>query len=127
MIKVLLPICFVLSFGLVDFWWVMWVLCSLLVFMDMCQFSGGVFSMFFGYSDRISVLLVVLSLWVGLAGYFGWFGSGWFNTVSTRKLYSLVLRFLILCLFFRFFSLNSLVFYLFFELSLIPILLIIMG
>lgn len=35
--------------------------------------------------------------------------------------------FLILCLFFRFFSLNSLVFYLFFELSLIPILLIIIG
>jgi NADH:ubiquinone oxidoreductase subunit 4 (subunit M) len=103
------------------------VLCSLLVFMDMCQFRGGVFSMYFGYSDRISVLLVVLRLWVGLAGYFGWFGSGWFNTVSTRKLFSLVLRFLILCLFFSFFSLNSLVFYLFFELSLIPILLIIMG
>jgi len=38
--------------------------------------SGGVFSTFFGYSDRISILLVVLRLWVGLAGYFGWFGSG---------------------------------------------------
>ena len=95
--------------------------------MDICQFRGGVFSMFFGYSDRISILLVILRLWVGLAGYFGWFGSGWFNTVSTRKLYSLVLSFLILCLFFRFFRLNSLVFYMFFELSLIPILLIIMG
>jgi hypothetical protein len=54
----------------------MWILCSLLVFMDICQFRGGVFSMFFGYSDRISVLLVVLRLWVGLAGYFGWSGSG---------------------------------------------------
>lgn len=32
-----------------------------------------------------------------------------------------------MCLFFRFFSLNSLIFYLFFELSLVPILLIIMG
>lgn len=47
--------------------------------------------------------------------------------MSTRKLYSVVLRALILCLFFRFFRLNSLVFYLFFELSLVPILLIIMG
>lgn len=62
MIKVLLPICFVISFGLVDFWWAMWVLCSLLVFMDMCQFRGGVFSMYFGYSDRMSVLLVLLRL-----------------------------------------------------------------
>lgn len=32
--------------------------------------------MYFGYSDSMSVLLVLLSLWVGLAGYFGWFGSG---------------------------------------------------
>lgn len=38
-----------------------------------------------------------------------------------------MLGFLILCLFFSFFRLNSLVFYLFFELSLIPILLIIIG
>lgn len=127
MLKVLLPICFVMSYGLVDFWWAMWILCAFVVFMDMCQFRGGVFSMLFGYSDRISLLLVVLRIWVGLAGYFGWYGSGWFNTVSTRKLYSLVLGFLILCLFFSFFRLNSLVFYLFFELSLIPILLIIIG
>lgn len=105
----------------------MWALCSLLVFMDMCQFRGGVFSMYFGYSDRISVLLVLLRLWVGLAGYFGWFGSGWFNIVSTSKAYSLVLSLLIVCLFLRFFSMNTLAFYTFFELSLIPILLIIMG
>jgi len=102
----------------------------LLVFVylaDLGGLTGVVFSTGFVSLDSLSFMLVILSVWVGVAGWFGFFGSGWFNFVGTSKSYSFVLGALVLCLILAFFSSSVLFFYLFFELSLVPILLIILG
>jgi len=97
------------------------------VLLDLARFTGVPFSSFFVGFDSISTMLVVLSIWVVLACYFRFSGSGWFGGVSTNGLYSCVLFILMLILVLSFYRADVILFYVFFELSLIPILLIILA
>jgi len=97
------------------------------VLLDLARFTGVPFSSFFVGFDRISTMLVILSVWVVLACYFRFSGSGWFGGVRTNGLYSCVLFVLMLILMLSFYRADVILFYVFFELSLIPILLIILA
>nr|YP_009726136.1 NADH dehydrogenase subunit 4 [Aenasius arizonensis]QHR84897.1 NADH dehydrogenase subunit 4 [Aenasius arizonensis] len=71
--------------------------------------------------DKFSYCLILLSLWIISMMYFV------SKIDSNIKLYSLVILALMIILFLSFASMNLLMFYLFFEISLIPVFMLIMG
>jgi len=123
----LVPAVYLCSFGLPYYWWSLCPFLVLVLLLDLGRFTGVPFSLVFVRLDRISAMLVFLRFWVSLACYFRSSGSGWFGFVSSNRLYRVVLLFLGVVLVLSFYSADVVLFYVFFELSLIPILLIILG
>nr|UAA82138.1 NADH dehydrogenase subunit 4 [Platyneura mayri] len=71
--------------------------------------------------DKISLMLIFLSLWIISLMFF--VSKKFLN----KKFYSMMLMILLMSLFFSFSSMNYFMFYLFFEISIIPTFMLIMG
>nr|YP_010035830.1 NADH dehydrogenase subunit 4 [Brontispa longissima]QQQ89068.1 NADH dehydrogenase subunit 4 [Brontispa longissima]UAJ48101.1 NADH dehydrogenase subunit 4 [Brontispa longissima]URQ17584.1 NADH dehydrogenase subunit 4 [Brontispa longissima] len=121
MLFMLMPVCVVnfYIFGMFLFWACFLMLLS-------CNFSYLWIGVSFNFGvDCLSYCLIILSIWV----------SGLMIIASTKisvdkkypGVFSLSLLFLLLSLVFVFCSLNLMLFYIFFEISLIPLLFIILG
>lgn len=71
--------------------------------------------------DLISYILILLTLWIVILIYIVSLN------INNKKLFSLLILILLLILIFRFISINYFIFYLFFEISLFPTFLLIIG
>nr|UXW88412.1 NADH dehydrogenase subunit 4 [Afissula kambaitana] len=127
MMKVILFLIFMIPMSIFCNFWLMqnFLVILSLMFMFMISFSffSGI-SFFWGF-DFMSYLLILLSLWLGFLMLMASEKIYKFN--DYKNLFVLVLMFLILFLILTFSSMNLFVFYLFFESSLIPTLIIILG
>nr|ALO70484.1 NADH deshydrogenase subunit 4 [Ctenisodes sp. 1 EF-2015] len=128
MMKFLMMMVFMIPLVFYMNYWFMLNLYFLIFFMFIFNFSST--SMFYSISnmfgmDLLSYLMILLSLWIcglmGLASYLI------YKKKMFYKLFLLLLLLLMLSLFLTFSSINLFMFYLFFEMSLIPMLLIILG
>nr|APX40936.1 NADH dehydrogenase subunit 4 [Apteropeda orbiculata] len=114
-----------LSFKL-NFWIFMWMF-LILTFLFMFNYLGGFYceiSYFFG-CDMLSFSLVLLSFWICSLMILA--SSKIFKMKNYHKFFILMMGFLLISLFITFLSLNIFVFYLFFEVSLIPTMILIFG
>nr|QJF72907.1 NADH dehydrogenase subunit 4 [Nephus voeltzkowi]QJF72933.1 NADH dehydrogenase subunit 4 [Nephus voeltzkowi] len=121
MMLFLMPLCYLSNF------WFLKNLLVLMSFMFMFKFPLNYFSnisMIYGF-DCLSYFLMLLSLWIiylmFMASYKIYLNNYFLN------LFSILLMMLLFSLFMVFCSINMFSFYLFFEFSLIPTLLIILG
>nr|YP_010309699.1 NADH dehydrogenase subunit 4 [Berberomeloe castuo]UMR54816.1 NADH dehydrogenase subunit 4 [Berberomeloe castuo] len=118
----LTPLGFMNYYWLISFTWMM------LTFLFMLNFSFNYMYMYMSYFlgvDLISYLLILLSFWVCalmiLASQKIYYNGFW------SRLFVLVMVMLMLSLFLAFSSVNLFMFYIFFEVSLIPTLMLIIG
>nr|WJW73289.1 NADH dehydrogenase subunit 4 [Pygoluciola sp.] len=118
----MIPLCFM------NFYWIIQFLFFMLFIIFFYSFNYSYYfcniSYFFG-SDYLTFYMILLSIWICVL-----------MIMASEKIYFLdnfshffilVVLFLLLSLFFTFCSMNMFVFYLFFEISLIPTLLLILG
>nr|QOV03319.1 NADH dehydrogenase subunit 4 [Orectochilus villosus] len=109
------------------FWWNMYMY---LFMMMMFMFTGSFnfmwmnISLFFG-SDLLSFSLVLLSIWICLLMIMA--SESIYNLKNFSNYFSLLILLLLMMLFFSFISMNLFLFYFFFECSLIPTMILIMG
>nr|QTA50555.1 NADH dehydrogenase subunit 4 [Sycophila sp. 2 JXW-2020] len=96
------------------------MLLSLLFLLINKNFSWMMIYSWLGF-DSISYILVILSIWIISLMFLSSLNF------PKKNFYSLVLLFLLICLFVCFSSMNYFLFYLFFEVSLIPTFMLIMG
>nr|YP_010309764.1 NADH dehydrogenase subunit 4 [Lagorina sericea]UMR54881.1 NADH dehydrogenase subunit 4 [Lagorina sericea] len=122
MMFMLLPLVFMNYYWLVQFSWLLMVL--FFVF----NYSFNYMYMYISYSlgvDLISYLMILLSFWVCslmmMASQKVYYTGFW------SQLFMLVLVFLMLSLYLTFSAMNLFLFYIFFEVSLIPTLMLILG
>nr|ASM41791.1 NADH dehydrogenase subunit 4 [Leptura arcuata] len=118
----LIPLCFSLNFWLVQYIFFM------LTFMFMMKFSFSFFILNLSYSlgcDLLSFSLILLSFWICSLMIMA--SEKLFKLNNYFNLFNLVMIFLMMSLFLTFSSLDLFIFYLFFEVSLIPTLLLIIG
>nr|QIV24609.1 NADH dehydrogenase subunit 4 [Aesa media] len=118
----LLPLCFLNVFWLVQF------LLFILTFMFLLNFSFGYMFMYISYflgCDFLSYSLILLSFWVCSLMIMA--SEKIFKLGNYDGLFLFVVMFLMISLYLTFSSLNLFIFYLFFEISLIPTLILIIG
>nr|QNG56231.1 NADH dehydrogenase subunit 4 [Platisus bicolor] len=118
----MMPLCFLINF------WLMQFLFFILSFMFFMSFAFNYMFMNISYMlgvDLLSFSLILLSFWICslmiLASESIYLKNNYF------ELFLMVMLFLMLSLYLTFSSLNLFVFYLFFEMSLIPTLILIIG
>nr|ANJ01491.1 NADH dehydrogenase subunit 4 [Calvia championorum] len=117
----LIPLCFLNKF---------WLIKNLLVFLSLLFLTKISFinysyiSYFLGY-DFLSYFLVLLSIWILFLMFMA--SEKLYKLNDYSNLFSLLLILLLIFLIITFFSMNMFMFYMFFEASLIPILILIMG
>nr|AML26311.1 NADH dehydrogenase subunit 4 [Hydrophilidae sp. BMNH 1274335] len=119
----MMPLCFKRK----SFWLIQW--CFFLLFMMFFIFFSFNYnfmnlSYMFGY-DLLSFTMILLSVWICALMILG--SSKIYNINNYYNLFMLVVLILMISLVLTFSSLNLFIFYLFFEISLIPTLLLIMG
>nr|YP_009691895.1 NADH dehydrogenase subunit 4 [Pterolophia sp. ZJY-2019]QEG58701.1 NADH dehydrogenase subunit 4 [Pterolophia sp. ZJY-2019] len=118
----MIPLCFYSSYWLIQF------LFFMLTFMFMINFSfNSLFmniSYFFG-SDLLSYMLILLSFWICSLMILA--SEKIFKLKNFSELFLFVILILLLSLYLAFSSMNLFLFYLFFEMSLIPTLILIIG
>nr|AQM40053.1 NADH dehydrogenase subunit 4 [Atlanticus sp. ZJZ-2017] len=123
MIVFLIPLCF-----FINSWWVVQSLVYLMtfLFMGVCVVSGyhGNLSYFFG-CDILSYGLILLSFWI--CGLMITASESIYRVKFYNQLFQVYILFLLLMLYCTFSSMGMFSFYLFFESSLIPTLLLILG
>lgn len=117
------PLCFIQGF-----WWLVQVcffLCGFLFLFDF-GYSGGFIGLgwFFGM-DLLSYLLVLFSFWIG--GLMVLSSESIFRHDFYNKLFLFVVLCLVFFLFLSFSSLDLLLFYIFFECSIVPTFLLVFG
>nr|YP_009492425.1 NADH dehydrogenase subunit 4 [Dorysthenes paradoxus]AWI69842.1 NADH dehydrogenase subunit 4 [Dorysthenes paradoxus] len=118
----LIPLCFSLNFWLVQFMF------FILTLIFMLNFSFNFLFSYISYSlgcDLLSYCLILLSFWVCSLMILA--SEKIYKTGSYSDLFLFVILILMISLFLTFSSLNFFVFYLFFEISLIPTLILIVG
>nr|APX40065.1 NADH dehydrogenase subunit 4 [Neocrepidodera brevicollis] len=118
----LIPVCF-----LVNFWLFQWLMFMLSFFFFFNYFYINLFSeiSYMLGCDLLSFSLILLTYWVGNLMILA---SGKINKLNEYKnMFLMILVILIFSLFMTFSSLNLFIFYLFFEISLIPTLILIIG
>nr|YP_002929356.1 NADH dehydrogenase subunit 4 [Chrysochroa fulgidissima]ACF04027.1 NADH dehydrogenase subunit 4 [Chrysochroa fulgidissima] len=119
----LIPLCFVSS----SFWWVSSIL-FILSFIFLFGFGSNLtlsgISFFFGF-DLLSYMMVLLSVWI--SGLMILASSKIFKIKNFDCLFLVTVLVLLISLVCCFCSLNLFIFYLFFEVSLIPTLFLILG
>nr|YP_009731702.1 NADH dehydrogenase subunit 4 [Carpophilus pilosellus]QHR79650.1 NADH dehydrogenase subunit 4 [Carpophilus pilosellus] len=117
----LMPLCFMNMFWLIQFFFFIYFFMFILNF----SFNGtSMISLFLGV-DMLSFFLIFLSFWICSLMIMSMEKILKLNNYS--NLFLLVMLFLMLSLYMTFSSLNLFIFYLFFEISLIPTLILIIG
>nr|ALO71153.1 NADH deshydrogenase subunit 4 [Subcoccinella vigintiquattuorpunctata] len=127
MMSLILSLMFMIPLSFLSSFWLIQNLLSFLFILIFLKFSFSYFSnlSFFLGLDLMSFLLILLSLWLGFLMVMA---SEKIKKVKDfHHFFMLMLVLLILFLVLTFSSLNLFIFYLFFEASLIPILVIILG
>nr|ARH54242.1 NADH dehydrogenase subunit 4 [Cteniopus sp. AH-2016] len=118
----MIPLCFIFNFWFNQFVWLFLSFIFLMFFIPSVSFSY--LSMDLGV-DLMSYVLVLLSFWICslmlMASEKIYLKNNWY------QLFLFVLLFLMISLFLTFSSLNLFIFYIFFEVSLIPTLILIVG
>nr|ARH54411.1 NADH dehydrogenase subunit 4 [Hippodamia undecimnotata] len=117
----MIPLCFLNKFWLLKNFL---VLLSSLFLMKLSFLHYSYISFFMGY-DFLSYFLVLLSIWITFLMFMA--SEKLFKMKDFSELFSLMLLLLLMFLLLTFFSLNMFLFYMFFESSLIPILILILG
>nr|QXJ79784.1 NADH dehydrogenase subunit 4 [Suinzona cyrtonoides] len=118
----MIPLCFVNSF-----WLIQWIF-FLLTFFFMLNFSFNYMFINISYMlgmDLLSYMLILLSFWICSLMILA--SSKLFNLSNYFNLFNLIIVILMFSLYMTFSSLNLFIFYLFFEISLIPTLMLIIG
>nr|QVM79239.1 NADH dehydrogenase subunit 4 [Grammoptera ruficornis] len=118
----LIPLCFSLNFWMFQFYF------FLLTFIFLMSFSFNYLMLNLSFSlgcDLLSFSLILLSFWICSLMIMA--SEKLFNLNNYYNLFMMVMIFLMISLFLTFSSLNLFVFYLFFEMSLIPTLILIVG
>nr|APX40234.1 NADH dehydrogenase subunit 4 [Cryptocephalus tibialis] len=128
MMKFLMAVIFLIPMTFINYWLVAFFL-LMLSFMFMLLFINS--SWFFGHimygmgCDFLSFVMVILSLWICMLMILASVKLLKFNFYP--KMFSFIILILLLSLMMTFFSMNMFLFYLFFEISLIPLLFLIVG
>nr|ARH54164.1 NADH dehydrogenase subunit 4 [Calvia decemguttata] len=117
----MIPLCFMNKFWLMKN---LLVLLSLIFFSKISFLNYSYISYFLGY-DFLSYYLVLLSIWILFLMFMA--SEKLYKLNDYSNLFSLMLILLLFFLILTFFSMNMFLFYMFFEASLIPILILIMG
>nr|AFA33965.1 NADH dehydrogenase subunit 4 [Coccinella septempunctata] len=117
----MMPLCFLNKFWLVKNYF---VLMSFYFLLKIPFINYSYINYFLGY-DFLSYFLVLLSFWILFLMFMA--SEKLFKLKDYSELFMFMLLLLMLFLFITFFSMNMFIFYLFFESSLIPILILIMG
>nr|YP_011004571.1 NADH dehydrogenase subunit 4 [Pyrocoelia pectoralis]WPT27226.1 NADH dehydrogenase subunit 4 [Pyrocoelia pectoralis] len=122
MLLFMIPLCFLKKFFMIIQF--IYLLMFLMFFSNLLltNFFSNV-SYFYG-CDYISYFMIMLSLWIVMLMMMA---SNKLNNNSYSNIFSLVVLFLMFSLFFTFSSMNVFLFYIFFEVSLIPTLMLILG
>nr|YP_009971742.1 NADH dehydrogenase subunit 4 [Platisus moerosus]QNG56452.1 NADH dehydrogenase subunit 4 [Platisus moerosus] len=118
----MMPLCFLKNF------WMMQFLFFILSFMFFMSFAFNYMFMNISYFlgvDLLSFSLILLSLWICSLMILA--SESIFKKNNYFELFLMVMLFLMLSLYLTFSSLNLFVFYLFFEMSLVPTLILIIG
>nr|APX40117.1 NADH dehydrogenase subunit 4 [Sphaeroderma testaceum] len=127
MMKFLVSMIFLMFFSFsIDFWmlcWFIFILSFLFIFSFLSNFYSGI-SYFLG-CDLLSFFLILLTYWICSLMILA--SAKIIKTKDYYFFFSFVMVVLLLSLFLTFSSLNLFVFYLFFEISLIPTLILIIG
>nr|YP_010693552.1 NADH dehydrogenase subunit 4 [Scolytoplatypus wugongshanensis]WCB99743.1 NADH dehydrogenase subunit 4 [Scolytoplatypus wugongshanensis] len=111
----------------VDFWLVsFYLVMMMMVYLMQLNLSGGVENIFYSFgADKVSYLMISLSVWVSLLMIMA--SESLYKSKMFYKLFLLMVLLMLVSLILTFMSLNIFLFYLFFEISLIPIFFLIMG
>nr|QAY82211.1 NADH dehydrogenase subunit 4 [Coccinella transversoguttata] len=117
----MMPLCFLNKFWLIKNYF---VLMSFYFMMKIPFINYSYINYFMGY-DFLAYFLVLLSFWILFLMFMA--SEKLFKMNDYSELFILMLLLLMIFLFITFFSMNMFIFYLFFESSLIPILILIMG
>nr|AML25899.1 NADH dehydrogenase subunit 4 [Staphylinidae sp. BMNH 1274207] len=118
----MIPLCFLKNFWLNQY---IYILLFILFFFNMSfNYMINYISYFFG-CDLLSYVMVLLSIWICLLMILA--SGKIYKTNNYYSLFLFMLLLLLLALFCTFVSLNLFIFYLFFEMSLIPTLILILG
>nr|AML26327.1 NADH dehydrogenase subunit 4 [Hydrophilidae sp. BMNH 1274336] len=123
MMVMVIPLCFKVNL----FWFVQWMYFFMtILFFLMFGFDMNFvnISYFFGY-DLLSFVMMLLSMWICSLMIMG--SSKIYKTNNYYSFFLFMVLLLMISLFLTFASLNLFIFYLFFEISLIPTLLLIIG
>nr|UFR82820.1 NADH dehydrogenase subunit 4 [Dicronorhina derbyana] len=129
MMKFLLALIFMipLSFLKKSFWLnqYLYFMLTVLFCFNICMTSQFNYISYFLGCDLLSYIMILLSFWICSLMLLA--SEKIYSTDYYYNLFMLMLLFLLICLFMTFGSMNLFVFYLFFEMSLIPTLILIMG
>nr|ALO70616.1 NADH deshydrogenase subunit 4 [Halyzia sedecimguttata] len=117
----MIPLCFLNKFWLIKN---LLVLLSVYFLTKISFLNYSFISYFLGY-DLLSYFLVLLSMWILFLMFMA--SEKLYKLNDYSELFSFFSILLLLFLIFTFFSMNMFLFYMFFEASLIPILILIMG
>nr|APX39987.1 NADH dehydrogenase subunit 4 [Cryptocephalus cynarae] len=127
MMKFILGVLFLIPVGFINYWLVsffLFIFSFLLMFLSNVDWFMG----FIGYNlgcDSLSYLMVILSFWICALMILASVKLLKLNFYS--KMFSFIVLVLLLSLIITFYSMNLFLFYLFFEISLVPVLLLIVG
>nr|ALO77689.1 NADH deshydrogenase subunit 4 [Urodontus glabratus] len=116
------PLCFLLKFWMIQFF--MFLLTFFLFFLFQLEIILKMLLTFFGL-DLFSYFLIILSFWICSLMIMA--SEKIFKLMNFYKLFNFTVLLLLLSLFIVFSSMNLFIFYLFFEISLIPTLVLIIG
>nr|YP_009646729.1 NADH dehydrogenase subunit 4 [Gonioctena intermedia]APM86024.1 NADH dehydrogenase subunit 4 [Gonioctena intermedia]AVX29549.1 NADH dehydrogenase subunit 4 [Gonioctena intermedia]AVX29562.1 NADH dehydrogenase subunit 4 [Gonioctena intermedia] len=128
MMKFIFSLLFMIPLCFLNYFWLMQWIFFLLTFMFMMNFSFNYMFVNISYMlgmDLLSFMLILLSFWICSLMIMA--SEKLFKLNYYYNLFMLVMVFLLLSLYLTFSSMNLFIFYLFFEISLIPTLILIIG
>nr|AYW52099.1 NADH dehydrogenase subunit 4 [Anthribidae sp. 6 ACP-2013] len=122
LLLIMIPLNFMVSFWFMQFlyFYLSFYFMVNWIFKDFSQSISYIFGL-----DFLSFMMVLLSLWICSLMFLA--SEKLFNKNDYEKLFMVVMNILLLSLLLTFFSLNLFFFYLFFEVSLIPVLILVIG
>nr|ARH54580.1 NADH dehydrogenase subunit 4 [Platystomos albinus] len=128
MMKFIFFLIFLIPLNFLGLFWLIQFLYFILIFMFLLSFQASDFflsiSNIFGF-DLLSYMMILLSLWI--CGLMVMASEKIFKEKNYDNLFLFMLNILLLALVLTFSSMNLFSFYLFFEISLIPVLVMIIG
>nr|ANJ70665.1 NADH dehydrogenase subunit 4 [Stenus boops] len=127
MMKLILILMFMIPLVFLNFWLNLFTYMMLMIYMFVIMSLNHYFiniSYIWGV-DLLSFIMVILTIWICLLMILS--SSKIYNYQYNSKLFLLTLLILMISLILTFISMNLFVFYLFFEMSLIPTMMLIMG